>query len=672
MARGRNRNNQGANRNNQRDNRPDNVDEATDAEFLENDEQVDSEFSDIEEQATMAKEPSQQDDNEVDEFSSIHEGQIEEHVVSDEAKEDSVAADKAVSKKKGNNAVWYGVGAVLIAAAVAGVYYSNQSDGSANNPSTTSQTVTGAETPATEPVDPEAPEGTVPATALDESEEEQSVSSESTTDEAATTEETAEGSDDGSELASSDEVVEHQTGEEVTDEEQEPESSASQAVDEEPTVAEESSTADERPAEQSAIVSPELGIGAFEQEELATGEQTPEDATSMDEPNAEMIEVDEVKESEDVLIDVPSEDETAPVANEADAFTDEVATEVDQEPEATEATDEVAQPEAEEPLQAQTEAIAAVEEQGNKIIEELEREFEVLAARQQQEIRRLQAELSGMQQHLEANNDSVDGLLLNDVSRLLQSAENELRFNGNVANAVSILTVAQRIAAESKNTMLEGLVGAIGADIVALKSSESATIEDMFRQVQQLSRLIDAAPLKTPDYASHTNLILPNEATEGSTTTAPQEAEAKTTAEGAKWYERTWNQTKSLANTTYSAIASDLGDLVRVEKLSEPDSGLLSAEQAGIMRNNLKMQLGFAQQALMSRQQGIWQTSLMTVADSLEQYFRPDAPETKQAQVMLAELAKSSVQPAMPDISHSRRALSETYEQLRVQRSFQE
>lgn len=245
-----------------------------------------------------------------------------------------------------------------------------------------------------------------------------------------------------------------------------------------------------------------------------------------------------------------------------------------------------------------------------------------------------------------------------------------------MANAVSILTVAQRIAAESKNTMLQGLVGAIGADIVSLKSSESATIEDMFRQVQQLSRLIDAAPLNTPDYASHTDLMLPSEVTADTpmvkNVATPQDAEVAATAADAKWYERTWNQTKSLANTTYEAIASDLGDLVRVEKLSEPDSGLLSAEQAGIMRNNLKMQLGFAQQALMSRQQGIWQTSLMTVADAVGQYFRPEAAETKQAQAMLAELLKSSVQPAMPDISHSHRALSETYEQLRVQRSFQE
>ena len=63
---------------------------------------------------------------------------------------------------------------------------------------------------------------------------------------------------------------------------------------------------------------------------------------------------------------------------------------------------------------------------------------------------------------------------------------------------------------------------------------------------------------------------------------------------------------------------------------------------------------------------------MASVAESLQQYFRQDSSEAIQAQSMLADLVKASVQPTMPDISHSRRALSETYEQLRVQRSFQE
>ena len=149
MARGRNRNNQGANHKNQGSNHPENIDDATDAEFLENDDQVDSELSDEEEQATMANEPSPQDDNEID-----------------ESEADTVAASNDVAKKKGNNAVWYGVGAVLVAAAVAGVYYSNQSDDSANNPSVTSQvaeveTAPTDESALTEPEEPDYTKGDV-------------------------------------------------------------------------------------------------------------------------------------------------------------------------------------------------------------------------------------------------------------------------------------------------------------------------------------------------------------------------------------------------------------------------------------------------------------------------------------------------------------------------------
>src|SRR5699024_6148952 len=251
----------------------------------------------------------------------------------------------------------------------------------------------------------------------------------------------------------------------------------------------ESSSVDERPAEQSAAVTPELGIGAFEQEELATGEKEPEDVTSMDEPNVDRVDGSEIEEVEnDALNDTTSESEAT--STERDVISEEAADaalnpETQQEEDISDiqeaettsqsqeteteaeagAVDGAAEDYVQQQQQVQAQAIAAVEEQGSQVIAELEREFEVLAARQQQEIRRLQQELSSMQQHLQDTNASADGLLLNDVSRLLQSAENELRFNGNVANAVSILTVAQRIAAESKNTMLDGLVGAIGADI---------------------------------------------------------------------------------------------------------------------------------------------------------------------------------------------------------------
>lgn len=667
MAKGRNRNNQAANP-------PENIEESTDAEFLEHEDQVDIELSDEEESATMPKEPSQQDDTAVDEMST-KEVQVEsEAVVSDELKKNTVISDAEKAKKKGSNAVWYGVGVVLVAAAVAGIYYSNQSDDSANNPSAASQSVAEVETAPTETAETELLNNDIPAATTDEAEEGQSLNSVEPGEDSA-------GNESSTDLASSDDVVEHQSGEEAVGEEQVQEQDLDTATNSMP---EEGSSIEDRPAELSAIVSPELGIGAFEQEELATGEKAPEEVTTMDEPNAEAVDGSEVEEIEsDTLINTPSADDVTPEGN--NAFTDDAVVEANQELKSTaktrgleaEALERLLETQTQQQIQAQVQAIAAVEEQGSQVIAELEREFEVLAARQQQEIRRLQQELSGMQQHLQASNASADNLLLNDVSRLLQSAENELRFNGNVANAVSILTVAQRIAAESKNKMLEGLVGAIGADIVSLKSSESATVENMFRQVQQLSRLIEVAPLNTPDYASHNHLMMPGEATTGTSTNSDSDAttsetQTATTDADARWYERTWTQTKSFANTAYDAIASDLGDLVRVEKLSDPDSGLLSAEQAGIMRNNLKMQLGFAQQALMSRQQGIWQTSLTAVAESLKLYFRQDSKETIQAQSMLAELVASSVQPTMPDISHSRRALSETYEQLRVQRSFQE
>ncbi|NLP32934.1 MAG: hypothetical protein GX353_07260, partial [Oligella ureolytica] len=229
----------GRNRNNQTGNRPEDIEETTDAEFLQNDDQVDVDLKDEEEQAIMANEPSKQDDDiEVAEEAQDN----SKTAMNDGSDQDTITSDAEKAKKKGSNAVWYGVGVVLVAAAVAGIYYSNQNDESSNDPTVVSQS---AEETEAVPVE---------ATASEELTGDSSIEDESATD-----------------LASSDDVVEHQTGKEIAEDEHTPDATADDS---------ESSSVDERPAEQSAAVTPELGIGAFEQEELATGEKEPEDVTS--------------------------------------------------------------------------------------------------------------------------------------------------------------------------------------------------------------------------------------------------------------------------------------------------------------------------------------------------------------------------------------------------------
>lgn len=706
MAKSRNPNNQGGDR-------PEQINQTTDADILDNDEQVEDQLNQDEEQVSVSTEELQQ-------VETVAEADGSQPV------EAAATASTETPKKKGSNAVWYGVAAVLVAAAVGGVYYSNQSEEKGLTPGTVNQASPGAGSIQEVPADTQGLESNDPPLSADEVPEPSSSDSFDTemgeeeskanfmggqatpTDSTATVESSAAPTNGAADdVASAADVVEYQSGVKMSNESSESSEAveAVEAVEAEQSSDDTAAAEDEVSGERGPIVSPEVGIGAFEQEELAKGEMDKEDMTSTDAPNAEHTPAAEVREQAGsdsaesaehaTATEATSEPETLP-----EPSTDEPKAETSSEatlPPPTSAEDSTMTTDnpaadtgvkdtvnesdaaASDTTARESEAIADTHPApmaDPNVLAQLEREYELINVRQQQEIRRLQEELSGMRQHLQDQNAGAENLLLNDISRLMQSAENELHFNGNVPNAVSILSVAQRLAAESKNRMLDGLVGAIGADIVALKSNETATVDDMFKQVQQVATLIDTAPLNTPDYASHSQLMLPTvkEAEPGTESVASTEAaEADTQlAADAKWYDRAWSQTKVYASKAYDAVASDLGDLVRVEKLSDPDSGLLSAEQAGIMRNNLKMQLSFAQQGLMSRQQGVWQTSLMTVEQALDQYFRADAAETTQAKMLLAELRKASVQPSMPDISHSRRALSETYEQLRVQRSIQE
>lgn len=612
MAKSRNRNNQGKDH-------PNDNEQITDAEILDNDEQVEEQLD------QMANEELEQVETKSEDNQST----------------EAIPAPTTEPKKKGNNAVWYGVAAVLVAAAVGGIYYSNQSadkiltPGTVNQPSADANPIheVPADTQGLESSDPPLSQDVVPAPSPDEA---FSVEMSEEESKARFT-----GGAAGTTPSQAPEAPEAETGEASTADMIEHQQDAEAAVEADAVQETTEETTEPANADEAEVL-------VVENEE-ASVEDGVQSATDLPEPADELVVIEEVQEAVEL---VPAEElEGAEVI-------------------ILPAEEEVVEPKS-EPM---TEAVAEPAGVNPELVAELEREYKAATDRQQQEIIRLQEELAGMKQHLQDTNSNAENLLLNDVSRLLRSAENELRFNGNVVNAVSILTVAQRITAESKNRMFEGLVGAIGADIVALKASEHATVEEMFRVVQQIANVVDVAPLNTPDYASHSNLMLPTpNGLEASTTTASVEAAPVATVDpNAKWYDRTWAQTKNFASKAYDAVTNDLGELVRVEKLSDPNSGLLSAEQAGVMRNNLKMQLGFAQQALMSKQQGIWQTALTTVEEAMHRYFRQDVNETVQAQNLIADLKKASVQPTMPDISHSTRALAETYEQLRVQRSFQE
>ncbi|WP_193086981.1 uroporphyrinogen-III C-methyltransferase [Advenella sp. FME57] len=270
---------------------------------------------------------------------------------------------------------------------------------------------------------------------------------------------------------------------------------------------------------------------------------------------------------------------------------------------------------------------------------------------------------------LQASRDETTLFVVNDVSRLVTMAQNELAIAGNLENALASLETAIKAIDQADAPVLAGLRGALAADIVTLKSAPAIGVDAQFTQVAALSEKIDALPMLAPDQAGAKPM-----AGQPSEVTSPAGGANDTNAVASSdvWYERAWNEVKTWPVAAWEGLRSDLGGIVRVEKLADPNQMLLTVDQAAQLRTNLKQHLHFAQQALLNRQQGIWTSSLETVVNGVRQSFNQDSVETQQVLGQLQQLLKAGVRQQLPPITQSVKAVQETRKQLKSMNPGQE
>lgn len=273
---------------------------------------------------------------------------------------------------------------------------------------------------------------------------------------------------------------------------------------------------------------------------------------------------------------------------------------------------------------------------------------------------------------LQASRNEASVFILNDVSRLVSMAQNELAISGNVENAVASLETARKAIDQADSPVLAGLQGALAADIVTLKSAPVSTQDMLFSQVSALAEKIDTLPMIAPDQpgaqpmaASSAHSAVQDSSSSGDTSVGMADSSAA-------WYERAWNEVKTWPAAAWDGLRSDLGGIVRVEKLADPNQVLLTVDQAAQLRANLKQNLHFARQALLNGQQGIWTSSLEAVVKGLKQSFNQDSSDTQQALAQAQALLKAGVRPQTPEITQSVKAVQETRNQLKSMNSGQE
>ncbi|HUH88300.1 MAG TPA: uroporphyrinogen-III C-methyltransferase, partial [Pusillimonas sp.] len=247
-----------------------------------------------------------------------------------------------------------------------------------------------------------------------------------------------------------------------------------------------------------------------------------------------------------------------------------------------------------------------------------------LAQAQASQLQQLQADLAETQQHVQSleqalqtlTDSGTDIALVNDIDQLVSIAHQQLLLGGNVSNALIALETAQARLARANRPGLASLQQAINGDLARLRAVSTIDINRLSSRIDELGRLIDAAPLLIPDEAAP---ALAESAASTQRTSPPPAAQAIDPK--ASWWQRNFTSASNWAGHAWWTVKQDLAGLVSVRRVDDASALLMSPEQAAGLRDKLRLRLMTAQLALLMKQPDVWQTETKAVVQSLQSRY---------------------------------------------------
>jgi len=239
-----------------------------------------------------------------------------------------------------------------------------------------------------------------------------------------------------------------------------------------------------------------------------------------------------------------------------------------------------------------------------------------------------------------------------EIERLIGFAQQELQIGGSVAAAVAALQAADQRLARLQRPQLLPLRRAVTADLDRLRALPVVDIAGASLRLDQLARGVDNwTLLADPSQA----LAVPEPARgRGGDARPVSEGRASTMAARGEKGERPAERAGGKAQSAPSDAAGDawrsvrawfgseFGDLVRIRQVAGADVLLIDPARIGLLREQIKLRLLTARQALLTRNERLFRPELSEVAGLIERYVDMRQPAVVAA---LAELRTLSALP---------------------------
>jgi uroporphyrin-III C-methyltransferase len=223
---------------------------------------------------------------------------------------------------------------------------------------------------------------------------------------------------------------------------------------------------------------------------------------------------------------------------------------------------------------------------------------------------------------------SRDENLVVDVESALRLAQQQAQLTGSVEPLLAALKTADQRLVRAAQPRLNGVRRALASDTDKIKAAAVADIPSLLVKLDEISRLVEDLPVlntvtAVPKIEKSNAGLSASSNTEGSKATVNQDADWQTGFQN--FMQKHWQ-----------IVRAELGRLVRVSRIENPDAVLLSPEQTYFLRENLKLKILNARLGLLGRQIQSAKTDLLSVADDVRKY---SDPTSKQVQILQAALS---------------------------------
>lgn len=237
----------------------------------------------------------------------------------------------------------------------------------------------------------------------------------------------------------------------------------------------------------------------------------------------------------------------------------------------------------------------------------------------------LRADLNDLSRTVQSEQEVQPGeWQMAELAYLLRIANHRLQLEHDVRGALTLLEAASDLVESIDDFALFEIRTLLAQEREALRAMGRVDPTAIFLRLQALIEELDELPLRVPRF----------DGPDDRSTVA-----ARDDGEGPDWTERLFG----------------LVDF-RVYRV-RPDTPVLAPDDATYLRLNLRLMLEQAQLALLEERPEMYRRRLETAREWLATYF--EAGTTQHVQEELADLASLRVEPELPDISGSYRALQE-------------